>query len=106
VGLTGRWLIQEMDLWNRDVLDLAGSAFIELRSDNAGRFGFIAVRGEMDCRESTIDDNPALEFRWFGNDDCDQASGRGWVVLQRDETLKGRIYFHLGEDSAFRATRA
>jgi len=32
-------------------------------------------------------------------------SGRGWAALQPDGTLEGHIYFHLGDDSAFRAER-
>jgi hypothetical protein len=32
-------------------------------------------------------------------------SGRGWTALNRGGTLEGHIYFHLGDDSAFRAER-
>ena len=103
--LVGRWRIQEMDVWDRDALDLVGPAFIEFRADQTGNFGFIAVQGWMDCREATIHDRPGLEFSWEGNDECDQASGRGWAALQADGSLDGHIYFHLGEDSAFRAER-
>jgi hypothetical protein len=46
-----------------------------------------------------------LGFTWDGNDDCDHASGRGWAVLEEDGSLSGRIYFHLGDDSGFRAAR-
>jgi hypothetical protein len=31
--------------------------------------------------------------------------GRGWAALSCDGTLEGHIYFHLGDDSAFRAER-
>ena len=30
-------------------------------------------------------------------------SGRGWAALNPDGTLEGHIFFHLGDDSAFRA---
>ena len=33
------------------------------------------------------------------------ASGRGWATLNPDGTLVGHIYFHLGDDSGFRAER-
>lgn len=59
----------------------------------------------MDCRDALIDDRPALEFSWNGNDECDPASGRGWAALQLNGSLAGRIYFHMGDDSAFRAER-
>jgi hypothetical protein len=62
--LVGRWRIQEMDLWDRDTLDLIGPAFIEFRADQTGNFGFIAVEGWMDCRPATIDDRPGVEFSW------------------------------------------
>ena len=94
-----------MDLWDRDALDLVGPAFIELRSGKTGQFGFIAVKGWMDCREASIDGNPGLEFSWDGNDECDPACGRGWAALQPDGSLTGHIYFHMGDDSAFRAER-
>ncbi len=32
-------------------------------------------------------------------------SGRGWAALNPDGTLEGHLYFHLGDDSAFRAER-
>jgi hypothetical protein len=104
-GLIGRWRIEETDVWDREALDLVGPAFIEFRSDMTGLFGFIAVEGWMDCREASIDDHPGLEFSWDGNDECDPASGRGWAALQPDDTLTGHIYFHMADDSAFRATR-
>jgi hypothetical protein len=46
------------------------------------------------------------EFTWEGNDESDPASGRSWAVLEEDESLRGHIYFHLGDDSGFRAVRA
>jgi hypothetical protein len=103
--LIRRWRIEDMDLWNRDALDLVAPAFIEFRSDDTGEFGFTAVRVWMDCREAAIDDRPGVEFSWDGNDECDPASGRGWAALQSDGSLAGHIYFHMGDDSAFRAKR-
>lgn len=103
--LVGRWGITEMDVWDRDALDLVGPAFIDFRTDFTGEFGFIAVGGWMDCREAMVDNCPGLEFSWDGNDECDPASGRGWSALQADGSLKGHIFFHMGEDSAFRAER-
>ena len=32
-------------------------------------------------------------------------SGRGWAVLADDGSLQGHLYFHLGDDSSFRAVR-
>jgi hypothetical protein len=58
----------------------------------------------MVCRLTTRDGKPAVEFSWDGNDEMDTAQGRGWAVLDGDE-IEGRIFFHLGDDMAFRAVR-
>jgi hypothetical protein len=39
-------------------------------------------------------------------DESDPASGRGWAALEEDGTLRGHLYFHLGDDSGFRAVHA
>jgi len=50
--IAGRWRITEAELWDRDALNLVAPAFIEFAEDeSSGSFGFIAVQGEMDCRE-------------------------------------------------------
>ncbi len=89
-----------------DDLDLVGPAFIELGKDGIGHFAFIAVEGWIDCRETPRGGRAGVEFSWEGGDDCDPASGRGWAALQEDGSLRGRIYFHLGDDSSFHAVRA
>ena len=100
----GRWRIIEMELWDQDAVDLVGPAFIEIRNDGTGRFRFIVVEGFIDCRWNHDPESQALEFTWEGSDEGDPVSGRGWVELEADGSLKGRIYFHNGDDSAFRAS--
>jgi len=102
--LTGRWRILEMDLWDREDLDLVAPAFIEFRPDRTGSFGFIVVTGWMDCRSAEMGRSD-VEFSWEGTDEGDQVSGRGWAAIKDDGTLVGRIYIHLGDDSGFRAVR-
>jgi len=106
VNLTGRWRIVEMNLWDFEAVDLMWPAFIELESDRTGRLRFIAVQGWMDCVHGRRDGRPCVEFSWEGDDDGDRASGRGWAVLEPVGSLRGHIYFHLGDDSGFRAIRA
>src|SRR5829696_7806075 len=101
--VTGRWQIVEMDLWDRDAIDLLGAAFIEIDGDGSGSFRFIAVEGDIDGRHVERDGRPALEFSWVGADDNDDASGRGWALLETDDSLVGHIYIHRGDDSGFRA---
>lgn len=99
--LTGRWRIIEMDEWDSDAIDLLKLGFIEFTGDRHGEFGFIVVRGWMDCRPYERDGQPGVEFSWNGDDDGRETSGRGWAVLVDDETVEGHIFFHLGMDSAF-----
>ena len=101
--IAGRWRITETELWDRDALNLVAPAYIEFTGKGSGSFGFIAVQGEMDCREVERDGQPGVEFSWEGNDECDPASGRGWAVLEEDGSLCGPIFFHLGDDSGFTA---
>jgi hypothetical protein len=65
----------------------------------------IEGQGEYDCRLTTRDGEPAVEWTWDGNDEMDPAQGRGWAVLKGDE-LHGTIFFHGGDDSEFVATKA
>ena len=99
----GRWRVSEMELWDQDVIDLMGPGYFYFGSTNkSSKFQFIAVEGFMDCRFSERDGVPAVEFSWEGNDEMDPASGRGWAVLESG-VLKGRIFFHRGDDSGFTA---
>ncbi|MGH3842776.1 MAG: hypothetical protein ACRDS0_15230 [Pseudonocardiaceae bacterium] len=101
--LTGRWRIVEMDMWDRDAIDLVEPGFIEFAEDGTGQFGFIAVHGWMDCRTTEHDGRTGLEFSWDGDDEGDQISGRGWAAVVDDVTLTGHLFIHLGDDSGFRA---
>jgi hypothetical protein len=105
MALVGKWRITSMDLWDADALDLVAPAYIEFRQDGTGGFGFIAVHGWMDCRATSTSGQPGVEFTWDGSDDGDHTSGRGWAVLEEDGSLRGHIYFHLGDDSGFQAVR-
>jgi hypothetical protein len=70
MSLIGRWRIVELDLWDREAIDLLGPAFIEFHPDRTGRFRFIAVEGYLDCRDTKRDRQPAVEFTWDGDDDA------------------------------------
>jgi hypothetical protein len=101
--LTGRWRIVEMDLWDREAIDLLEPGFIEFAGDGTGQFGFLAVRGWMDCRSTERNGRTVVEFSWDGVDDSDQVSGRGWAAVVDDATLTGHLFIHTGDDSSFRA---
>lgn len=90
---TGRWQIVEMDLWDRDAIDLLGPAFIEIGAAGTGSFRFIAVKGDIDGRHNERDGHPAIEFSWVGTDDNDDASGRGWALVETDARLSAASTF-------------
>jgi hypothetical protein len=106
MSIAGRWRLVEMDLWEADVLDLDGPAFIELEPRHTGSLGFIAVTGSVDWRPVLREGRLGAEFTWDGFDEGDPVSGRGWAALEEDGSLRGHIWFHLGDDSGFKAVRA
>jgi hypothetical protein len=87
--------------WDRDAIDLAEPGFIEFAKDGTGQFGFIAVRGWMDCRTVERDGRTRIEFSWDGDDEGDQVSGRSWATLSDDATIEGHLFNHMGDDSGF-----
>lgn len=103
VRIVGGWRISEMDLWDRDVIDLLGPALIEFRADGTGSFRFVAVEGYLDFRHDEGATGARVEFTWEGDDAGSHVSGRGWAELEHDGSLCGRILFHLGDTSGFRA---
>lgn len=102
-SITGRWRITETDNWDQETVDLVQPGFIEFGEDGLGSLGFIVVTGDLDGRDADRDGQPGVEFSWRGSDEGDDASGRGWAALNLDVTLEGHIYFHLGDESGFRA---
>lgn len=98
-------MITGMEKWEREYRDLVVPAFIEIWPNRQGEFQFGTVHGWMDCRFGMRDGWPAVEFSWDGEDDNDPGSGRGWATLG-DGRLRGRVFIHCGEDSAFEARRS
>jgi hypothetical protein len=101
----GLWRIVEMELWERADIDMLGRGYIRFDRDGTGEFRFLAVQAGIDCRLAERDGGPTVEFSWNGYDEMDPARGRGWAKLEADGRLRGRLFFHLGDDSAFTATR-
>ena len=104
--IAGTWCISEMECWDQEAVELLGPAYIEFGQNGTGRFRFIAIEGWMDCRHGDRDGRACVEFSWDGQDDGDLASGRGWAVREDGGTLKGHIFIHRADDSAFSAIRA
>ena len=102
MSLVGKWRITHMDVWGQDAVDLVGPGFIEI-GERGGQLHFIAVDGLLECRHGQRDGRPRVEFTWEGNDENEPASGRGWAKLLADGSVKGRVFIHQGDDSAFEA---
>ena len=93
-----------MELWDQDFIDLVQPGQIQIRSDATGSLQFGGVEAEIDCKVEDCGGAEKLEFTFEGSDEGDHVSGRGWARLQGNE-MRGRIYFHLGDDSGFSAVR-
>jgi hypothetical protein len=64
--VAGRWRFVEMDLRDRDAIDLVGPADIEITAYGRGSFRFIAVEGFIDARHVDVDRRSAVEFSLDG----------------------------------------
>jgi hypothetical protein len=104
-SIVGAWRITSTELWDREALDLVEEAFIRFGPQRLGDLAMIAVRADVDYRLETKDEKQRVEFSFVGNDDGDPCSGRGWAVIGDDDVLRGRLYIHRGDDSAFEAVR-
>lgn len=103
-SFVGQWRIVDMESWSADDLDLLGPAHLTLERDGLGSLRFLAIEADLDYRVVQRDSQSAVEFSFEGNDEGDRVSGRGWALLDEEE-LRGRLFFHNGDDSAFRASR-
>lgn len=104
-AFVGTWIIVEMEVWDQEYVNMEVQGNFSFKKDGMGHFQFGLVEGWMDCCMETEDGKERIEFFWEGSDEMDPANGRGWAVLEDDE-LRGRIFFHQGDDSTFRAKKS
>jgi len=100
----GKWRILEMEQWDKDFIDLVAPGHITFDNKNGGELQFGAVYCDLDCRIEKAGDRERIEFSFVGQDEGDEVSGRGWAALEGQQ-VRGRIYFHYGDDSGFVAER-
>ncbi len=95
-----------MSAWDEEYINEEEEGYFEFDDNSGGQFHFGYVHGQMECRLTTREAEPAVGWTWDGNDAMDPAQGRGWAVVKGDE-LHGMIFFHSGgDDSEFVAKRA
>jgi hypothetical protein len=102
VKYEGLWHITEMETWGDDYLNMEVQAYIRIRRDGGGDFQFGLVSGQIDGE--VVGDR--FEFTWDGNDECDEASGSGWLEMESRNKLEGKIKIHHGDSSTLAAERA
>ena len=93
-----------MEMWDEDYIDLVGPGQIKIGKNGIGSLRFGAVQAELDCKTDQIGDDERIEFTFEGSEEGDLCFGRGWVTIDGSE-MNGRIYFHLGDNSGFRAAK-
>lgn len=104
--LAGLWHIYEMEMWDESYLNMEVQAYIEIDEQGFGDFQFGLVTGQIDGELISDNSNLKLDFTWEGSDECDPASGSGWLKLKNKNQLEGKIKFHGGDSSMFLAERA
>ena len=100
---SGKWRIMEMEMWNSNYFDMEVEAYIKINADGSGEFQFGLVHGYIDGLVTKHDDR--FEFTWDGNDECEEASGSGWLQLKDKDSLDGHIELHTGDESDLVAKR-
>lgn len=89
-----------MELWDRNDLDDITEAHLTFGKNGLGELEFLCVSADLDYRVGERGGRPAIEFSFQGEDELTPVSGRGWAVVESD-VLRGRIFFHRGDDSGF-----
>jgi hypothetical protein len=100
----GKWRIIEMELWDQDFIDMETEGYFQFDKDEMGHFQFGLVQGQIDYRIEKVGGIERLEFSWEGQDENDETLGRGWAII-KNNYIEGRFYFHLGDDSEFKAKK-
>jgi hypothetical protein len=101
----GLWHITTMEMWDEDYLNMEVQAFIRITREGGGEFQFGLVSGQIDGEVVKTTAGERFEFTWEGNDECDPASGSGWLVMTAKNELEGKIKIHHGDSSTLTAKR-
>ena len=97
----GKWRIVEMDLWDREYLDMIDPAHITFQKQDRGEFSFGCVQASMTCSYGT----ETVFFTWEGADEMDPVDGEGFAELTESGTIEGEITLRNGDESGFKAKR-
>ncbi len=105
MNIVGLWHITAMEMWDDAYFNMVGQAFIQMGGNRLGNFQFGLVSGQLDGEIEKVGDEKRFYFSWNGSDEMDPVSGSGWIKLVDQNTIEGKIKFHLGDSSLFLAKR-
>jgi hypothetical protein len=91
MDITGTWHIYEMEQWDEDYFNMDVQAYIKIELSNSECFQFGLVYGDVYGRIVDYADEKRFEFTWERNDECDPASGSGWVRIKEKDVLEGEF---------------
>ncbi len=103
--LAGKWRIIKMTDFNQKDVDEEVKAHIIIERGGCGEFQFILVRGDISGEFSQTQSGALFDFTWLGNDECDEASGDGWIHSMNGTKAEGKIRFHCGDTYEFQAKK-
>ncbi len=106
MDFAGTWHIYEMETWDEDYFNMEVQAYVRIEPNGSGDFQFGLVSGGIDGKIVDYPDGKRFEFTWEGNDECDPASGSGWVRIKENDVIEGEFRIHNSDSSTFLARKA
>ena len=94
-----------MSEWEEQYCNMEVQAHIKIGKGGVGEFQFGLVSGSICGEFITRNNRNIFDFTWEGCDECDEASGDGWMVKKEDCKAEGEIRFHAGDKSVFWAEK-
>jgi hypothetical protein len=91
--LVGRWRITDADLWDRDYLDMAEPAYVQIGRDGWGSWLSVALPPPANWNIRA----PLSSSAWSGFDEGHEISGDGSGELQDDGTIEIELSFDNGD---------
>jgi len=96
----GQWRITEMPMFSIEMFE---PPMLWVHDERHGFLKFCGIEAGVDYETSERDGKPFMEFTWW-EPHRKPHCGRGWAVIEGD-TMHGKIYFHAGDHSEFKAVR-
>ena len=88
--LVGRWRIVEVDIWDKDFLDLVETAHLTFKGAADGEIAFGALKAFLDIEYS----RSSVGFTCEGFDEMDEVRGGGSAELLSDGSIEIEFAYH------------